>query len=238
MERSAARVYPVVHVETTDQVLRDVETAEACGLHHVFLIHHGADDVQLALAAKAVQDRFADIQVGVNVIRRPAQEAMRVLASELGSLDHVWSIWTDTLGLESNRDPQRSREAIEAARTAYDWDRTIFGGVAFEYQQPVDDHDLPALARAAAAFSNVVPTTSGKGTGTAPSTAKLGLLRQGVPYGRLACASGVTPENFTQFTPFVTDILVSTGVSDSEGRLSDERVRRLFEALGSDLRSN
>lgn len=211
-------IFPVIHVESVEQVVEDagrVLDAEVAG---VFLIDHDADDDRLAAAFDAVRRAAPDATVGVNVIRRPAHLALGVLADRLGSLDGVAALWADTLGLEGGDAPAYA-SALAEARAAHRWSGAVFGGVAFKYQAPVADADLPRLGREAAALCEV-PTTSGAATGSAPSADKLRLLREGVGAGRLAVASGVTPANVAGLVPYVTDILVSTGIAGPDGRPS------------------
>ena len=226
MGPAAPRIYPVIHVESIVQVVNDARTAASCGSAHVFLIDHDADDDRLARAVLEVERLVPQVAIGVNVIRRPATEAMAEMSARLESLRPLWAFWVDSLGLESGLSVRDVDATIASARARHHWHGELFGGVAFKYQAPVALGELPELTRKAGQL-DVIPTTSGSATGSAPTPEKLRLMRAGLPKGRLAVASGITPENVGQFMPLVTDILVSTGVSDADGRLDASLLTQL-----------
>lgn len=67
-------------------------------------------------------------------------------------------------------------------------------------------------ASLAAKFMDVV-TTSGSATGVAASVKKISDMREGCGDVAMALASGVTPENASQYIPLVDAFLVATGIS-------------------------
>lgn len=224
-------MYPVIHVESIDQVLSDLDVVRREQISGVFLIDHDADDDRLAAAAVAVRGEDPAIFLGVNVIKRPAPQALDILGARLADVGAIDALWSDTMGLETG-DAAGHRAAWAQARKRHGWTGVLFGGVAFKHQAPVADDDLPRLARLAAELADV-PTTSGAATGSAPSVEKLELLRSGLGLGPLAVASGVTPDNVSMYLPLVTHILVSTGISDADGRPDRASLARLLAAVSS-----
>ncbi len=90
----------------------------------------------------------------------------------------------------------------------------VFGCVAFKYQPEEPD---PPAAAVVAQGPGMHPTTSNSGTGQALDVAKIEAKSRGVG-GRLHIASGMTPVNVGHYAPFVSDILVSTGMSHDAHR--------------------
>ena len=88
----------------------------------------------------------------------------------------------------------------------------VFASVAFKYQA---EDPNPSLAAQLAQSAGFIPTTSGAGTGKAPTVEKIASMYEATG-GLLAVASGMTPENIAQFKPYLSHVLVSTGISKDE----------------------
>ena len=90
-----------------------------------------------------------------------------------------------------------------------------FGGTAFKYQrQPLG---LELTTKNAAKYIDIV-TTSGVGTGRRPEVKKIKYMCNVLDdKKRIAIASGMTPDNISDFLPFAHTFIVSTGVSFSNG---------------------
>ena len=67
----------------------------------------------------------------------------------------------------------------------------------------------------------------GPGTGQAAPVGKVRLMKQAVGDVPLALASGVTPENVTEYLPWIDCAIVATGISYSLEDLDPARVRDL-----------
>ena len=72
--------------------------------------------------------------------------------------------------------------------------------------------EVGKAASLATKFMDVV-TTSGSATGVAAGIKKISDMREGCCEAAMALASGVTPENASQYVPLVDAILVATGIS-------------------------
>ena len=123
---------------------------------------------------------------------------------------------------------QEEADAIRSARQQSGWRGLYFGGVAFKYCRRVEQ--LEAAARIAIRYMDVV-TTSGPGTGKAAEPDKLRRMRQALGSFPLALASGVTPENVTDYLPYVDCFLVATGISKSFTELDPAKLATLVERV-------
>ena len=82
----------------------------------------------------------------------------------------------------------------------------------------------------------MVPTTSGLATGHAPEVGKLRAIREAIGgYNQLALASGAAPENIGRLAPYLTDILVSTGISKNFHEFEPSRLHAMVAATGLPL---
>ncbi|WP_094980454.1 MULTISPECIES: adenine phosphoribosyltransferase [Rhodococcus] len=221
------RIYPVIHVHDLDQVSEQVEVARRHPISGVFLIDHDADDIRLARCIDHVRLKQPDIFLGANVIRRSATEALNILAPHFPGGIPLDAIWTDNAGVSLDGDDHEFR-SLHSARERTGWTGLHFGGIAFKYQTPVSESDLPRLGELARRHVDI-PTTSGPGTGLAADTHKLEALRQGLHNHPLALASGVTPDNVESFIGLVDHILVSTGIADDNDRIDSGKLAALLE---------
>ena len=90
--------------------------------------------------------------------------------------------------------------------------------------------EVGRAASLAAKFMDVV-TTSGSATGVAASIKKISDMRDGCGDVAMALASGVTPENASQYVLLVDGILVATGISPPGDfyNLDPARLRALLQ---------
>ena len=68
-----------------------------------------------------------------------------------------------------------------------------------------------------------IPTTSGSGTGSAPDLEKIVAMSRATG-GVLAIASGMTPWNVAQYAPYLSHILVATGIALDEHRIDADKL--------------
>jgi predicted TIM-barrel enzyme len=76
-----------------------------------------------------------------------------------------------------------------------------------------------------------VVTTSGPGTGQAARPEKVRAMKEAIGSHPLALASGVTPENVTDYLAWVDCFLVATGISYTFEELDPGRVADLVEVV-------
>ncbi len=209
-------ILPVVHHKKTMMTLEQAEIAFSSGADGLFLISHHGDDDALPSLAKTIKNIYPRLKVGVNLLSMPVVEAVRSL--EPYGLDMVWSDYCgvssrgfDKDGLELEKWHQNNKHV------------DLFASVAFKYQEVDSD---PSMAAFNANQVGFIPTTSGEGTGMAPTLEKIKLMSEAT-HGNLAIASGMTPDNVESFVPYLSHILVSTGVSKN-GYEFDEALLRDF----------
>lgn len=212
-------IFPVIHYLNTDLAIEQAHIAKDAGADGVFLINHHGDDAVLGLVATRIKAEHPAFKVGINLLASPPMEAA-LMASRLG-LDMVWA---DSMGVSSRG---LTAEGSDLSQFAADHPEIeLFASVAFKYQAP--DLDPPAAARNAHA-AGFIPTTSGDATGHAPDVFKVASMSAECA-GRLAVASGMTPENIGEFAPLLSSVLVATGVSLDEHRFDYEKLFRFVIA--------
>jgi predicted TIM-barrel enzyme len=160
----------------------------------------------LAPSALAIKARWPERLVGINYLGEDPAKA--VLANVANGLDMTW---TDAQLTHSSAEPWTHAQRIQTA-LAKTPKHLLFAGVAFKHQRP---EPQPELAARMAAQFGFVPTTSGAATGVAAEVDKIARLRTALGDAPLAIASGVTPENVHEYAPYLSHILVASGVSES-----------------------
>lgn len=202
-------IWPVIHVGDALIAVNNARIAHRCGADGVMLISmHGANHDVDQIAA-LIRYEVPHLKVGANYLGVPAAEA---LARSLHFKNDA--TWTDEQGVRLFGDLREHQ---------------FFAGVAFKGQPREPDAGAAALL---ALSHGLIPTTSGTATGYPPNVSKLYAIRDRIGKGKpLAIASGVTPENVRDFTPYVTDILVATGISESFYQFDEAKLAALMRAV-------
>ena len=215
-------VFPVIHVESGAQALRNAQIAHEAQADGVFLINHGMSYERLLEIHRAVADKFPDWWIGVNCLDLTPEEVFGRVSRSISG------VWTDNAHIDEDAATQSAAAHIQAARHQAAWPGLYYGGVAFKYQRPVED-----LARAAAIASQYmdVVTTSGPGTGEAAAPDKIRVMKQAIGEHPLAIASGITPENVSDYLDSADCFLVATGISKSFEELDSARTRLLVDLV-------
>jgi uncharacterized protein len=197
--------------------------AREAGADGAFLISHGrvGDDELLEIHA-SLSAAVPGFWLGVNCLGLSAEEVFRRAGPGVGG------VWIDDALIDEESDDQPAARRAAEVRAESGWGGLYFGGVAFKYQRPV--RDLAKAARRAAPWIDVV-TTSGPGTGKAAAPAKVRAMKEALGEHPLALASGVTPENVTDYLPWVDGFLVATGISYTFEDLDPARVRDLVRIV-------
>lgn len=207
-------IYPVIHYVDDATALENAGMAQAAGADGVFLISHENQDVCLGPLAQRIRSLWPTARLGLNFLSSGIDAAMHAV------LDHQLDmLWTDDCGVSSLGVTPRGG-VLEAFAMQHPG-VTVFGSVAFKYQKTEAHPELAARQALACGF---LPTTSGSATGSAPALDKIQRMSQAVE-GRLAVASGMTVENVSAFAPYLSAILVATGVSIDEHHFCERRLR-------------
>lgn len=217
-------IWPVIHLHNLDLTHRNAALAVENGVDGVFLIHMSGQDEQVLPTALFLKEKFPELKMGANFLSMRAVDAVRA-ARQIG-LDATWS---DSPGIRSDRMGAEVDALEEEVRTQ--GPGLFFASVAFKYQPEDADPGLAALRAWARGF---IPTTSGPATGQAPTVQKLAAIRKTLsahnPRASLALASGADPDNIIELAPFLSHVLVSTGISSSDVAFDPTKLRRFVEA--------
>ena len=119
--------------------------------------------------------------------------------------------WADDARIDESAVTQEEADNIAATRTDCGWKGLYFGGTAFKKQRPVDPKDYARAAGIAGGFMDIV-TTSGIATGHSADLGKLAEFRGALPDRPIALASGITPDNATDYE-MVDCFMVATGIN-------------------------
>lgn len=224
------RVHVVVHHQCAALTLDEAQGAIDVGADGVFLISHDGKDAELPPLAAVLAARWGQQRtrrggrplLGMNML-----DTSPLLALEHAAQAEANALWVSTPGVTSAGVTDEGRHLAEAMSRRPGV--TVFGCVAFKYQPLEPD---PATAAVVADRLGMRPTTSGAGTSQAPDLAKIHAMSRAVD-GRLAIASGMTPSNVGSYAPFVTDILVSTGISRDEHHIDVSLLKAFLAAVES-----
>jgi len=217
-------VLPVIHVQCREQAVRNATMAREAGADGVFLINHGITFGQLLEVHNAVEDAHRDWWIGVNCLDLDPE----VVFARVSSL--VAGVWVDNAMIREDQEDQPAAQAVLDSQRRNGWKGLYFGGVAFKYQRPVDD--LRTAVVLARNYMDVV-TTSGPGTGKPAHVEKIHTMKAALGDFALAIASGITPENVTDYLPFSDCYLVASGISRTFNELDPLMVKRLLDTVRS-----
>lgn len=199
------KLLPVVHPISYIDAMRAIELCVAVGVKGVFLINQGMSAHDVTDLSQQVKLRFPELFVGLNLLG-----SLPVRFQSQAWLDAVWA--DNAIG---NERPHK--------RFKY------FGGIDFKYQKPIPPEEYKD---AIASVEVDVVTTSGPGTGKAPTLSKIENFRR-VYDGPLAIASGITPDNVDPFIPLVNHFLVATGIEERFGVFDRSKLHDLHQKLAA-----
>lgn len=205
-----AEIIPVIHMLNVDQVLANVDICVECDIKKVFIINHVVDVDLLIQCAYKVKIVYPKLWVGINMLGLTAEEA---LTTPLNGIDGIWcdsSLPLDKWDLRN------------------DFSGLFFGGVAFKYQnQPVD----LKVACEESKLTTDVATTSGSGTGKAPTTVKIKTIREYLGDHPMAIASGISVENVDSYKGLADYLLVASSITDEHEMIIKDKLIELKRKL-------
>lgn len=211
------QVLPVIHHLDNETALAEAKLAYESGADGVFLISHIGTNSLLPELGKKIKSQYPGFKVGLNLLGEPIMHAAHIVKEN--NLDMVWgdSCGVSSLGLD-NEGQQLSQWAKENS------DIEVYAAVAFKYQRA--EHN-PKLAAQNAKQAGFIPTTSGSGTGHAPSVDKIKNMSDSL----LAVASGMDCDNIKEFAPYLSHILVATGVSLDDHHFDKEKLNKFVSIV-------
>lgn len=211
------KILPVIHYLDRDTAFAEVGTAVLCGADGVFLISHHGDDPDLLEVGVAIKKKHPGFPIGINLLSTGAVDAARNAIALAFPM-----LWGDDLGVDSNGVNEAGRliETLRYSNPGFQ----VFASVAFKYRPHEPD---PAKAAQNALEAGFIPTTSGSGTGSAPDLEKIVAMSRATG-GVLAIASGMTPWNVAEYAPYLSHILVATGIAMDEHRIDADKLGLLI----------
>lgn len=213
---------PVIHVTDMDQAKINADTAFSNGADGIWLINHSVSHLELLDCYSHVREYYSDKWIGLNFLDLSWSEVVDFLPITINGL------WTDYSGV----DDQFNQDRYQKLFTFY-WNLRYhkikyFGGVAFKYQKPVDHAKATVLAKG---LMDVI-TTSGPGTGQAPTLDKIKIMDKARDYNQsLAVASGLSIENISSFKGIIDYAIVASSISKDFDYLDADKVRAFKNAL-------
>ena len=204
-------ILPVIHVLDDARTAANIDHIIDAGLKGCFLINHDFGIDAFLPVLEAIRGRYPDFWIGVNFLAVTGLKAFPILADLDERGVRIDAYWADDARIDESAVTQEEADNIAATRTACGWEGLYFGGTAFKKQRPVDPKDYARAAGIAGGFMDVV-TTSGIATGHSADLKKLGEFRGALPDRPIALASGITPDNATDYD-MVDCFMVATGIN-------------------------
>lgn len=206
------KIYPVIHYYDETTSISNAEIAFSHGCDGVFVINMGFEETDAIIPSicKSIKDKFPDMKIGANFLYGG------FLPIFIDKSEHLDMLWTD------NIIPDRYDDFIRKELSYRPME--IFESFAFKYKE--EDNDFVNTGKTILAKGRI-PTTSGPGTGQAPSLDKILQLKE---LSSLALASGLDPDNIGKFKNYITHALVATGISETFYKFDSIKVRDFVQA--------
>ena len=204
-------ILPVIHVLDDARTAANIDHIIDAGLKGCFLINHDFGIDAFLPVLDAIRGRYPDFWIGVNFLAVTGLKAFPILADLEERGVRIDAYWADDARIDESAVTQGEADNIAATRTACGWEGLYFGGTAFKKQRPVDPQESARAGGVAGGFMDVV-TTSGIATGHSADLGKLAEFRGALPDRPIALASGITPDNATDYD-MVDCFMVATGIN-------------------------
>ena len=208
---NAPIILPVIHVLTHAQAAVNIDKLIAAGIRGCFLINHDFDVATFLPIIRSIRTHYPDFWIGINFLAVSGRDAFPILAELAKGGCLIDAYWADDASINECEDHQTEAERISNIRHGSDWTGLYFGGTAFKKQRPVHADDYAIAANIAGGYMDVV-TTSGVATGNAAEISKIAAFRDALPSTPIALASGITPDNATDYA-MVDCFMVATGIN-------------------------
>ena len=240
------KVYPVVHVQSPEQAVEQTRVAVDAGADGVFLINHGmatGHDLMsdpLIDAFNDVTDTFGDLYVGINYLSYDPLSGYEYTQKLLDQ--HAIHRAPDALWFDDATDRiinvDTAKKYLGELKHLRDDDPRLqairfLGGVSFKYTSTYSEDPVKSAQLAAeyAPYIDVV-TTSGAGTGSAPSSQKISAMKHAITGRTLAVASGVSEHNIQSYNGDIDEVLIASSLETGtySGIFIPERVKRFVAA--------
>lgn len=209
------KVFPVIHHLDVMTSVAQAAIAFANDVDGVFLISHNwMKEHELFEVLPIIREMYPLKFVGVNFLSYHAYEAFdRAAGAQFDA------VWMDHAGVSSAGLTESGKD-LQELRTAFISRMEVFASVAFKYQAVEPN---PVKAAFLADSYGYIATTSGPATGHPPELDKIKAMSAATA-GKLAIASGMTPENVHLFAPYLSHILVATGIAQDDHHIDKAKL--------------
>ena len=228
------KIYPVVHITTVKTSVAEGIAALDAGADGIFLINHNGGPDKIFQTMKAIRTERPGSFVGVNLLEYTTKAAFDLIESKLTDKDYLpQALWVDDVtysgrgSWEVYCDKNRHPDLCNIQ---------LFGGIAFKYTSTFTEDPTLAAQEVISLRNDVdVVTTSGAGTGTAPTVAKLHAVKQAAGDKPVAVASGISIENIVDIAHSVDFVLISTSIETHPGSgiFNKEKLNAVIEVAHS-----
>ena len=206
------KVFPVVHINTPETAVAEGQTAFDLGADGVYLIDHSGSQESVFETLDKLRAERPESYVGINLLGHTALDVVQLLErrARTGVGEIPSAVWVDDI-----RDRRGASELPKLFKDSEPALRSIrlLGGVAFKYTSTFTEDPERAASETRALRDSVdVVTTSGSGTGTAPSVEKIRAVKTAAGATPVAVASGISIENLHDYAGAVDEILVASSV--------------------------
>lgn len=212
------KIVPVIHHKDEQLSFYNAEMCAKENVYGIFLISMDGDNFGLSALAKRIKNTFPHLKVGVNHLGYSALES--IYENLNYSLDMTWSDCPIVTGAVISEEAKSIAKELEGS------EHLFFNSVAFKYQRVEKNIPQAVLNSQSLQF---IPTTSGEATGKAADLSKLILMKEHLKEYPLGIASGLTPENVHEYTPFIEYGLVATGISEDFHTFDSLKLKKVIE---------
>jgi uncharacterized protein len=218
-------LFPVVHIVELNQACRNAEIAFKSGADGIFLINHDSPTSNLLDCYNAVRKANPGAWIGLNFLDRQPIDAVSLLPPDVDGL------WVDDGGISEDHHgdlkAQNLKDHLDKVQGMRSHPVLLFGGVAFKYQQPVNN--LSDVAVRAMECMDVV-TTSGPQTGSPADVSKIEEMKNAIGEYPIGLASGVGFQNIFHYRS-VSAFLVASSICSSFEEFDHVKLGKLVECV-------
>lgn len=211
------KIIPVIHHKDEQLSFYNAEMCAKENVYGLFLISMEGDNYGLSALAKKIKNNFPHLKIGVNHLGYSALESLYENLNY--SLDLTWSDSPIVTGTVISEEAKSIAHELESS------EHLFFNSVAFKYQRIEKNIPQAVLNSQSLKF---IPTTSGEATGKAADLNKLILMKKHLKDYPLGIASGLTPENVHEYTPFIEYGLVATGISENFHTFDSLKLKKII----------
>jgi len=223
-----AKIIPVIHIQNEHQVLINIERCRVQGIKSFFLICHdyGFEAIdRLVNVASVVDMVFDDLWLGVNFLQLQNKGAVKKINDRDMRVDALWCDSGLIIGPGQYEEAKQLSEQLKAGKRSQN--AIYFGGMDFKYQKAIRFQDRREVYAEAVKYIDVI-TTSGDGTGKAPTAVKLAAIREMIGSHPMAVASGASADNREMMEKYADYILVATSITDPDEYINPEKLKRFL----------